>query len=124
MTRHHILIVEDDQGIADILKKWLEMNCYEVDVAMNADEATWLLNWRWEHYDCIVTGIIQPGLNGLDFAKLVISSNGPPVIVMSGYKTEEVRMKAYNIGAAVFIGKPFDLEYFLNAVNYCCKERH
>jgi len=124
VTKHRILIVDDDQAIADTLQEWLEMNGYEVTVAIGADEVTWLSNWQWQRYDCIVTGINQLGLNGLDFADLVISNNGPPVIVMSGYKTEDVRMKAYDIGATVFIAKPFDLRDFLKAVNYCCEKKH
>jgi DNA-binding response OmpR family regulator len=88
MKKYHILIVDDDQAIVESLKQWLEMNGYQATIAAYANDEIWLSQWQWERFDFIITGINQPGLNGLAFTKLIRESGGPPVIVMSGYKPE------------------------------------
>jgi len=81
MNKYRILIVDDEQAIRDILKQWLEMNGYEVTVAIGVEDVIWLSDWQWQGFDCIVTGINQPGLNGLKFTNLVKGCNGPPVVL-------------------------------------------
>ena len=120
MKKYHIVIVDDDQAIVETLKQWLEMNGYQVTIAMAADEVVWLSQWQWERFDCIITGINQSGLNGLTFTKLIRDSGGPTVIIMSGYKPEIARVRALEMGAAAFIKKPFSLEGLLEIVESCC----
>jgi CheY-like chemotaxis protein len=67
-------------------------------------------DWQWRDFDCIITGINQPGMNGLLFTVLVRANNGPPVIVMTGYKPTEARALAFRAGAASFLQKPIDLK--------------
>ncbi|WP_054030197.1 response regulator [Desulfatitalea tepidiphila] len=124
MNRYRILIVDDEQAIRDALKEWLEMNGYEVTLAMGAEDVIWLSDWQWQGFECIVTGINQPGLNGLEFTSLVKSCDGPPVVVMTGYQPEEVRPIACKFGAAAFMKKPFNLDDFLEIINDCCQKRH
>jgi len=81
MNKYRILIVDDEQAIRDALKEWLEMNGYEVTVAIGVEDVIWLSDWQWQGFNCIVTGINQPGLNGLEFTNLVKSCDGPPVVV-------------------------------------------
>jgi CheY-like chemotaxis protein len=66
------------------------MNGHQVTCAAYADEISWYSDWQWRDFDCIITGINQPGMNGLLFTVLVRANNGPPVIVMTGYKPTEL----------------------------------
>ena len=124
MNKYRILIVDDEQAIRDVLKEWLETNGYEVAVALGAEDVIWLSDWQWNGFDCIVTGINQPGLNGLEFTNLVKCCDGPPVVVMTGYQSEEVRPIACRLGAAAFMNKPFNLDDFLQIIDDCCQKRH
>ena len=122
MKKYHILIVDDDQAIAEPLKQWLEMNGFQVTTALNADDETWISQWQWREFDCIITGINQPGLDGLSFTELIRDTGGPPVIVMSGFEPEVSKVKALDRGAFAFLKKPFDFLKLLEIVEDCCAE--
>jgi DNA-binding response OmpR family regulator len=122
MNKYHILIVDDDQILVETIQEWLEMNGYQVTIAAYANDEIWLSQWQWERFDCIITGIYQPGLNGLTFTKLIRDSDGPPVIVISGYEPETSSLTALEMGAVAFIKKPFDLRELLKIVEACCNE--
>jgi DNA-binding NtrC family response regulator len=120
MPSFRILIIDDDQTLVHMLTEWLEMNGHQVTGAQTADEETWFSQWQWQAFDCIITGINQPGLNGLDFTKMVQAGNGPPVVVMSGYMPATARAQAFEAGAAAFLEKPFDLQEMLKILEICC----
>lgn len=122
MTKFHVLVVDDDRNIAEAIQEWLEMNDFQVTIAAAADDVVWLSRWQWERFDCILTGINQPGLDGLTFTQLIRKSGGPPVIVMSGYESEIAGVKALEMGAAAFLKKPFDLLELLKIVEACCSK--
>ncbi len=119
--KKRILIIDDDFDIRAMLQEYFEMIGYLVELSAYADERLWISQWQWQNYNCIITGINQPGLNGIDFARLVQKSGGPPLIVMSGYKPEAAKTQAKDAGAAAFIVKPFNLENFAKILEACCK---
>jgi len=117
MNKYRVLIIDDDHDLLSCLKEWLEMNGHTVMEALLADEIDWMSNWQWVDIDCIITGINNPGLlSGIEFAKMVRATGGPPVIVMSGYQPEIAKIEALAAGAAAFFKKPFDLNALLKAV--------
>jgi DNA-binding response OmpR family regulator len=87
----NLLIVDDDQSILEMLALWFRMNGHQVTCAADADEISWYSEWQWRDFDCIITGINQPGMNGLLFTVLVRANNGPPVIVMTGLQTNNCK---------------------------------
>jgi two-component system response regulator FixJ len=101
---------------------WFEMNGHQVTSSQTADEIVWLSQWQWQCFDCILTGINQPGLNGLEFTELVQENDGPPVVVMSGYKPEVAKVRAFEAGAAAYLKKPLDLQELLKTIDSCCME--
>ena len=121
MNPHRILVIDDDKVILWILKEWLELNGHLVTCAESVDEILWLSLWQWSGFDCIITGINQPGLDGIEFTQLVQTTEGPPVIVMSGFNPQTAEPRAIAAGAAAFLSKPFDLQELLKVIDavYC-----
>jgi DNA-binding response OmpR family regulator len=117
----NLLIIDDDQSILEMLALLFRMNGHQVTCAEYADEISWYSDWQWQDFDCIITGINQPGMNGLLFTVLVRANNGPPVIVMTGYKPTTARALAFKAGAASFLQKPIDLRKLLKIVDVCCE---
>jgi len=110
--KSHILVIDDDPDIVELLQVWLQMNDFEVTTSSTCDEVL-LSPAIWQEIDCIITGINQPGMNGLEFTELVHLIGGPPVIVMSGYSPELSRFKTFKAGGAAFLTKPIDLKKLL-----------
>jgi DNA-binding NtrC family response regulator len=103
-----------------MLSEWFSLNGHQVTSAQWVDEILWFSFWQWQRFDCILTGINQPGLNGLQFTEMVRTGGGPPIVVMSGYKPTVARAQAFEAGAAAFLEKPFDLHEMLNIIENCC----
>jgi len=119
MEKPHVLVVDDDDAILSIMQEWLKRNGYQVTTAFQIDDVNWLSTWQWEKFDCIITGINQPGLTGIDLARL----GGPPVIVLTGYDSERVKSKAIDAGAAAFFKKPSHLNDLLEVLDTICEKR-
>ena len=116
IVKKRIFIIDDEPSIVSALKEWFEFNHYLVSGATSVDEITWLTHWQCKNFNCIVTGINQPGLNGIEFTELVKLTQGPPVIVMSGYEPEIAQDQAIAAGAAAFLKKPINLQEVLKIV--------
>jgi DNA-binding response OmpR family regulator len=86
------------------------MSDFKVTTAITCDEALSLSPAQWQEINCIITGINQPGMDGLGFTELVRLKGGPPVIVMSGFSPELASQTALTAGAVAFLAKPFMLD--------------
>jgi two-component system, OmpR family, response regulator len=114
--RSHLLVIDDDSALVELLQVWLQMNEFEVTTAGTCDEIL-LSPAIWMGIDCIIIGINQPGMKGLDFTELVHLKGGPPVIVMSGYRPAISSYRTFKAGGAAFLKKPFELEELLELLN-------
>ena len=110
-----ILIVEDDDGVRDCLHAWFEnINHHPTCTASCADEAfEWL---KHENFDVVITGINQPGMDGLKMTKIIRQQGGPPVIILTGHYTQQHYHEAYEVGASAFLCKPTSYENLLRIV--------
>ena len=117
--RYRILIINFDEDMASMLKEWFKLSGHHIDVARMAIE---ILNQSpWRQYHCIISVIYQPGMNGLEFTKLVRKSGGPPVILMSGYQPQTDRLLALEAGAFSYVELPFDLQSIMDLIEECCE---
>jgi CheY-like chemotaxis protein len=115
----HILIVDDDKHIAAILNELLSVDGYEVDVANDANEALEFLNQL--PLDLIITDILMPKMDGIEFIKSVRQQSGVPIIAMSGGRrastpantiinksSADLKLSnAITVGANAILTKPF-----------------
>ncbi len=109
---HHILVVDDDKRIRELLVSFLSNNGYRVSAAANAAEARRAM--AGIAYDVIVLDIMMPGENGLDFAaNLRAASNAIPILMLSARSDASDRIKGLAKGSDDYLGKPFEPEELL-----------
>ena len=105
-NKSHILVVDDDNRIRDLIKEYLKSNNYIISTASNVDNAKEkLLHFK---FDLIVLDIMMPGQNGLDFTKEFKKKDPTPIILLTAKGEVENRIKGLEIGADDYLGKPFE----------------
>lgn len=105
-TKAKILVVDDEKKICLNVEKILAKDNYDVSYALSANEA--LEKMAKESYSLLLSDIIMPGMNGLEFVKLV--KNQWPltkVILFTAYASTDTAVKAIRLGAVDYIPKPF-----------------
>ena len=107
MREKHILLVEDDETLQNLIKKLLVDNKYMVSIAKNIDEAEKIL--KLFVFDLIILDVMLPDTSGLNFFKDVIKDRiNTPVIFLSALSDVEDRVTGLELGANDYMGKPFD----------------
>ncbi len=117
-----ILVVDDEPGISDFLKRALSKEYGLVETASSAEEAE-QLRCRC-HFDLLIVDICLPGNSGVDWLKSVMEQGcQSDIIFMTGYADMDVAIRALRAGASDFIMKPFHLEQMMKAVDRCIERR-
>lgn len=101
-----ILIAEDDVDILELLTLYLENNHYKIMLAKNGLEAWEIFNR--EKIDLLLVDIIMPEMNGYELIKKIRYNSDVPIIVMSAKNQDTDRILGLNLGADVYIVKPFN----------------
>tara|TARA_B100000965_G_C19505134_1_gene719268 strand:- start:527 stop:1198 length:672 start_codon:yes stop_codon:yes gene_type:complete len=103
----HILLVEDDKILQELIEKLLRNNKYVVSKADNIEEAKKLV--KLFVFDLIILDVMLPDSTGLDFYKDTIKNRiNTPVIFLSALSEVDDRVIGLKLGADDYIGKPFD----------------
>jgi DNA-binding response OmpR family regulator len=107
-----ILIVEDEQHIADGLRFNLEADGYEAEIAHDGETALEML--KDSTYDAIVLDVMLPGIDGFTVAKtLREQKNFTPILMLTARSRPEDVLKGFEAGTDDYLPKPFDLEIFV-----------
>lgn len=116
-TAQHILIIDDEPDIRELVKDVLEDEGYQVSLAANAAEAHRHVNNA--SCDLALLDIWMPGEDGISLLRSWVTqkSLGFPVLIMSGHGTVETAVEAVQLGAAGFIEKPLNTAKILQAVD-------
>ena len=104
--KDHILLVDDDDRIRNLLKDYLSENNYIVSTAENADQAKEKLQFL--KFDIIILDVMMPGQNGYELTKEVKKKIKVPIILLTAKGEVENRIKGLELGADDYIGKPFE----------------
>ena len=105
-NKNHILVVDDDDRIRNLLKDYLSENNYIVSTAKNAEEAKKRL--KYLKFDTIILDVMMPGQNGYELTKEIKKKIKVPIILLTAKGEVENRIKGLEIGADDYIGKPFE----------------
>lgn len=108
-TKSHILVVDDEQDLCEILKFNLETEGYAVDTANSAEEA---LEMGAENYDLLLLDVMMGGMSGFAMAKQLKNSHmtsNIPIIFLTAKDTENDTVTGFNLGADDYISKPFSI---------------
>ena len=102
----HILVVDDDEGIRSLVKKYLNENKYIVNTANSAEDA--LDKIKIIRFDLIILDIMMPGKSGLEFIKENKKNLETPVILLTAKGQPDERVEGLEVGADDYLPKPFE----------------
>ena len=102
----HILVVDDDDGIRDLVKKYLNENNFLVTTAKNAEDASEKINVI--KFDLIILDIMMPGQTGLQFLSENRKKINTPIILLTAKGEPKERIEGLEIGADDYLPKPFE----------------
>ena len=105
-NKKHILIVDDDDRIRNLLKDFLSENNYIVSSAEHAVEAKEKLQYL--KFDIIILDVMMPGQNGYELTREIKKDFQIPIILLTAKGEVENRIKGLELGADDYIGKPFE----------------
>jgi two-component system OmpR family response regulator len=120
----HILIVEDDPHIANGIRFNLEAEGYYVTTVAEGPQALALLNQQPSGIDLIVLDLMLPGMSGYAVCEEVRRQDvDVPILMLSARTLTEDRVRGFDVGADVYLQKPFDLEELLSIVRSLLSRR-
>jgi two-component system phosphate regulon response regulator OmpR len=102
----HLLVVDDDRRIRDLLSRFLFAEGYRVTTANNATEARAKLESL--SFDLLVLDVMMPGETGFEFAKDIRKSSAVPILMLTARDAAESRITGLEIGADDYVAKPFE----------------
>ena len=102
----HILVVDDDEGIRTLVKKYLNENNFLVSTSENAEDATEKV--KVIKFDLIILDIMMPGKNGLEFIQDNKKKIDTPIILLTAKGESDERVEGLQIGADDYLPKPFE----------------
>ena len=118
----HILVVDDDEGIRTLVKKYLNENNYLITTADSAEDADGKI--KLIKFDLIILDIMMSGKNGLEFIKENKKKLSTPIILLTAKGEANERIEGLEIGADDYLPKPFEpKELILRIMNILNKTK-
>ena len=105
-NKYHILVVDDDNKIKELIKQFLTDKGLIVSTASNADEAKEKVEFF--NFSLIVLDVMMPGQSGYELTKELKASKNIPIILLTAKGEPENRIHGLEIGADDYLGKPFE----------------
>ena len=107
----HVLVVDDDDRIRELVKEYLEENNFIVTSAKDALDAKKKL--KILKFDILILDIMMPGESGLSLTKEIKKNNSTPIILLTAKGETQDRIKGLELGADDYLGKPFEAKELL-----------
>jgi excisionase family DNA binding protein len=112
--RHRVLVVDDEEGIRDLLSRTLAMA--EYDVETTSDGMSALDRLRNDGINLVIADLRMPGMDGLTLIREVKLINPQiPIIIITGYSSESSAIEAVNLGVSGYLTKPVGIPQVLAA---------
>jgi two-component system phosphate regulon response regulator OmpR len=102
----HLLVVDDDRAIRDLLSRFLNREGYRVTTADTAADARAKLEGL--RFDLLILDVMMPGETGFDLAKSIRASSGVPILMLTARAEKESRIAGLELGADDYVAKPFE----------------
>jgi two-component system, OmpR family, phosphate regulon response regulator OmpR len=102
----HLLVVDDDRAIRDLLSRFLNREGYRVTTADTAADARAKLEGL--RFDLLILDVMMPGETGFDLARSIRSSSGVPILMLTARAEKESRIAGLELGADDYVAKPFE----------------
>jgi two-component system, OmpR family, phosphate regulon response regulator OmpR len=122
INKIHILVVDDDDRIRELIKQYLKDSKYIVSTAHDAISAKQRISYF--KFDLIVLDVMMPGQNGFDLTSEIKKNINIPIILLTARGDVEDRIKGLELGADDYLGKPFEpKELLLRIKNIISKSK-
>ena len=118
--KHHILVVDDDDRIRDLVKEYLNENGFIVSTGNSAGEAK--IRLEYFKFDLIVLDVMMPGQNGFELTKEIKKNSNIPIILLTAKGEVESRIEGLELGADDYLGKPFEPKELLLGIKNIIKK--
>ena len=118
----HILVVDDDDRIRNLLKDYLSENNYIVSTANDAKQAK--IKLEYLKFDIIILDVMMPGQNGYELTEDIKKEIKVPIILLTAKGEVENRIRGLEIGADDYIGKPFEPKELLLRIRNIIKNKN
>jgi two-component system phosphate regulon response regulator OmpR len=102
----HLLVVDDDRRIRDLLSRFLSTEGYRISTADSAQTARAKLASL--SFDLLILDVMMPGETGFEFARDIRKSSGVPILMLTARDAAESRITGLEIGADDYVSKPFE----------------
>ena len=105
MSKQKILIVDDDNNIAELISLYLTKECYDTKIVNDGEEAL----HAFEHYNpnLILLDLMLPGIDGFEICKQIREEKNTPILMVSAKKDDIDKIRGLGLGADDYITKPF-----------------
>ena len=100
-----ILIIEDEESIAELEKDYLELSGFEVEIENDGESG--LFRALKEEYDLFILDLMLPGVDGFEICRKVREQKNTPIIMVSAKKEDIDKIRGLGLGADDYITKPF-----------------
>lgn len=112
MKKAHLLLVEDEENFGSVLKNYLELSGYSVDLAQDGNVG--VSKFKGGQYDLCILDVMMPFKDGFTVAREIRSKNKRvPIIFLTAKGEKEDQLKGYRAGGDDYLTKPFDTEVLL-----------
>jgi two-component system phosphate regulon response regulator OmpR len=102
----HLLVVDDDRRIRDLLSRFLSTEGYRISTADSAAMARAKLASL--HFDLLILDVMMPGETGFEFARSIRQTSAVPILMLTARDAAESRITGLEIGADDYVSKPFE----------------
>ena len=103
----HILLVEDDQSICEMVEKYLTKEGFSITTASDGEKA--MMEFSQDTFDLILLDIMLPNLDGLEAMKMIREKSSVPIVIMSAKDQDIDKALGLGLGADDYISKPFSM---------------
>ena len=119
-NKHHILVVDDDDRIRELVEEYLNENGYVVSTGNSAEEAKIRLGYF--KFDLIVLDVMMPGQSGFELTQEIKKKSNVPIILLTAKGEVENRIQGLELGADDYLGKPFEPKELLLRIKNIIKK--
>nr|AAD21216.2 BacR [Bacillus licheniformis] len=111
MEAIRVFIADDEKEIRDLLKTYLKRECYEVDVAVDGEDALRL--FEQNHYHLVILDVMMPKIDGIEVCRRMRNHTNVPILMLTAKDLEGDKILGLSIGADDYITKPFSVNEVL-----------
>ena len=120
--KYHILVVDDDDRIRELVKEYLNEKGFIVSTGNSAEEAK--TRMEYFKFDLIVLDVMMPGQDGFELTKEIKKNSNIPIILLTAKGEVENRIEGLELGADDYLGKPFEPKELLLRIKNIIKKNN